>query len=214
MNVSEVTIRNTFHQLGYGEVSRIDFRTFFAKNGKLYKRAYIYFYYWFDTRVSQDFQQKIKDPSKITTIEYDASSSYWIILENKKTIGEDLTMFEETEQAINIIPEDSDYIEKIENENESLRQKNNDLEKQIIYKCNESQQIINALFEEIQMLRNVEKEAITTKETYSSQDSFYRYKIKELELDRVDLQMELAHVKELLKQYEPDERRQDKNLYN
>ena len=109
---------------------------------------------------------------------------------------------------------DSDYIEKIENENESLRQKNNDLEKQIIYKCNESQQIINALFEEIQMLRNVEKEASIAEKQKSSQDSFYRYKIKELELDRTDLQMELAHVKELLKQYEPDERRQDKNLYN
>ena len=48
---------------------------------------------------------------------------------------------------------------------------------------------------------------------YHDKQLYLFEKIKDMEQERVELQTELAHMKELLNQYEPDKRRQNKELY-
>ena len=221
LNISEEMIRNVFAKLRYGKVSRVDF---VRRKGVTceYNSAYIYFEYWFDTPFAEDFKERVKSSLETTKIVYDAPW-YWVVLpntsnsnsNNSKNLLEDLkledeedeeedeelnTILDQMDETSELIPEattnlvSSDYVERLELDNQKLK---------------------TILKEKTDLYRRakVSEEFLLQKQSVWERTSEkYIHLIKDLEQQRVELQMELAHTKELLAQYEPDVRFQNKEL--
>ena len=228
LNISEERIRNVFSKLKYGKVSHVEFVRRRGATGD-YNSAYIYFEYWFDNPIADDFKERVKDKTFETPkIVYDAPW-YWVVLPNtSKTMAprneeadveyleeehedkdkdeeedEELnTILDQMDEASEIIPEattelvSSDYVERLELDNQNL--KNNLKEKTDSYR----------------RARVSEEFLLQEQSAWKTTSEMYIHLIKDLEQERMELQSELAHMKELLAQYQPDIRYQNKELYH
>jgi hypothetical protein len=177
-----------------------------------YNRAYIYFEFLFDSPVAKEFQEKITTAKK-TTVVYD-TPWFWTVLPNtsNKTYKyqeeededeEDIemsTLLDQMDEVAEFIPEETtelvsaDYVNILELENQRLK----------IHLESETA--------ELKQLRKITRALIKSKDVLLESDIYFREQIVNMEQERMELQTELAHMKELLKQYEPDVRRQNKEL--
>jgi len=82
LNITEQQISNIFYQLGYGEVSHVDF-VYMDKGPKPYNSVYIYFRTWYNTEAAAHFQQILTGPDQKALIVYE-NPWYWIVLENNR----------------------------------------------------------------------------------------------------------------------------------
>lgn len=218
LNISEERIRNVFSKLRYGKVSHVEFVRRKGIAGD-YNSAYIYFEYWFDNPIADDFKERVKDKTFETPkIVYDAPW-YWVVLPNtSKTMAPrneeaDVEYLEEEDEELNnildqvdevsqLIPEattelvSSDYVERLELDNQNL--KNNLKEKTDSYR----------------RARVSEEFLLQEQSAWKTTSEMYIHLIKDLEQERMEIQCELAHIKEILAQYEPDVRYQNKELYH
>jgi hypothetical protein len=226
LSISEETIQNIFWKLGYGKVSHVDFVKCASATGD-YNRAYIYFEFLFDSPVAKEFQEKITTAKK-TTVVYD-TPWFWTVLpntsknpyKNKECVEfeededeyeadedededeEDIemsTLLDQMDEVAEFIPEETtelvsaDYVNILELENMRLK----------IHLEDETVALTR--------LQKSTRTLIKKKEALVESDIYFREQILKMEQERMELQMELAHMKELLKQYEPDVRRQNKEL--
>uniref|UniRef100_A0A6C0E1Z3 Uncharacterized protein n=1 Tax=viral metagenome TaxID=1070528 RepID=A0A6C0E1Z3_9ZZZZ len=79
LDVEKEFMADLFGYLDIGCVSRIDFVTKTNKYGNRYHRAYIHFERWYETIVSYNFQEKVKE--KTARLVYN-DPYYWVVLEN------------------------------------------------------------------------------------------------------------------------------------
>ena len=80
INVTKDRIAHTFSELNICKVKNIDFVLKTGPNG-FYNAAFIHIDKWFENTVSENFQNRIKNPEKEARIVYD-DPWYWIVLEN------------------------------------------------------------------------------------------------------------------------------------
>jgi len=190
LNISEERIRDVFLKLKYGKVSRVEF---VRRKGITceYNSAYIYFEYWFNTPFAQDFIDGVKNSSlKTTKVVYDMPW-YWVILPNTKEKEKEKE--DQEDKDLNTILDQMDEVSELIPEATMTLVSSDYVEKLEQHNCF----LENKVADLYNMLRSIEEE-----------------KMKGLEQERIDLQMELAHMKELLAQYEPDIRYQNKELYH
>ena len=208
-NITEKNIREVFLSLGYGIVSKVRFAK--IENDETYNRAYVYFNYWFSNTFVAHFQAKL-EAGQGEYIVYDMPR-YWIVLKNRDELQEEEednednameSILSEMDDAEEQMPEEStdtvstDYVEMLEKENRLLKerlQKNDEKWE----KCRDKTRY---LLEEIKILRKKTFDFIREEENIVEREDFYRHNIRELELDRMELQTELAHYKEQHKRYE------------
>ena len=81
-NINADRIIRVFESLSLGKVNNIDFVEKMSAYGTTYNAAYIHFEYWYDTVVSQSFQERVRNPDKEARLVYD-EPWYWIVLENR-----------------------------------------------------------------------------------------------------------------------------------
>ena len=63
-NITKEFIMKTFENWQIGKVHHVDFTDKIDKKGKMYYSAYVHFDSWFDNIVSQNFQDRVKNPEK------------------------------------------------------------------------------------------------------------------------------------------------------
>ena len=80
-NFTGAYIASVFEDLGIGCVDHVDLVSKLDSSGKPYNSAYIHFQYWYSGPIAENFQARVKDPSKEARIVHD-DPWYWIILEN------------------------------------------------------------------------------------------------------------------------------------
>ena len=203
-NISETRISQTFHKLGYGKVSRVDF---VEKNGATgnYKSAYIHFDYWYDNDSSIRFQEKVSDPEREARIVYD-DPWFWIVLENKPRM-----------QEIQKIQKIQEAEEDLEDEDLEMEQILDEMDEASALMGEESFDLVSAdyanVFESSQYIARNEIIKLRRKNDelrHALDTEIYCLSYKEYEI--IDLQTQLAHFKGLLAQYEPDVRFQNKEL--
>ena len=81
-NIDEARIIRVFDSLSIGKIKNIDFVAKTSKDGAVYNAAYIHLESWYDTVISQTFQERIRNPDKEARLVYD-EPWYWIVLENR-----------------------------------------------------------------------------------------------------------------------------------
>ena len=89
LDVEKEFMADLFGYLDIGCVSRIDFVTKTNKYGNRYHRAYIHFERWYETIVSYNFQEKVKE--KTARLVYN-DPYYWVVLENPIKINKGHTI--------------------------------------------------------------------------------------------------------------------------
>lgn len=60
-HISPQLIADLFDYLDIGKTSRVQFIDKHDKYGELYHSAYVYFHYWYETIVSHNFQEQVKE---------------------------------------------------------------------------------------------------------------------------------------------------------
>ena len=212
-NISAERIIQTFRKLDYGQVNRVDFVEKIGETGK-YKSAYIHFDYWYANDVSRRFQEKVRsDSSNPARIVYD-DPWFWIVLENKL--------------ARNVVEEKDFNLEddsSLEEDDASILDEEDEEMEQILDEMDETEAIMG---KENFALVSADYVHVLESSHYNKRGEILRLQRKNDELrhaleteiyclsykeDEVaDLQTQLAHFKELLAQYEPDVRFQNKEL--
>ena len=88
-NITVERIRNCFHSLSIGVVSRIDLidRDSDQHDNKT-RMAFVHFKSWCDNPSSKNLREKIQNPKEMAKIVYD-DPYYWILLPNKNPKSED-----------------------------------------------------------------------------------------------------------------------------
>jgi len=81
-NVTKKTVMDTFEDQGLGKVKEIDFVEKMDKNGKIYKTAFVHFECWYDSIITRNFQERVKNPDKEARIVYN-DPWFWACFENK-----------------------------------------------------------------------------------------------------------------------------------
>jgi len=81
-NISEKKMKEVFEDQGLGKVKNIDFIEKMDKNGKIYKTAFVHFDCWYDSIITRNFQERIKNPNKEARIVYN-DPWFWVCFENK-----------------------------------------------------------------------------------------------------------------------------------
>ena len=81
-NVTKKTIMDTFEDQGLGKVKEVDFVEKMDKNGKMYKTAFVHFDCWYDSIITRNFQERVKNPDKEARIVYN-DPWFWACFENK-----------------------------------------------------------------------------------------------------------------------------------
>jgi hypothetical protein len=81
-NISEKKMKEVFEDQGLGKVKNIDFIEKMDKNGKIYKTAFVHFECWYDSIITRNFQERIKNPNKEARIVYN-DPWFWVCFENK-----------------------------------------------------------------------------------------------------------------------------------
>jgi len=81
-NISEKKMIDVFEDQGLGKVKNIDFIEKIDKNGKIYKTAFVHFECWYDSIITRNFQERIKNPNKEARIVYN-DPWFWVCFENK-----------------------------------------------------------------------------------------------------------------------------------
>ena len=185
-NISVEEIKNVFWNLGYGTVSYVELQFYPTSR---YGKAYVYFEYWFDTLFSKNFQKSVKqaiEHEKITVV-YDAPH-YWIVAQNKKHLNDEY-----------------------DNEDAELEAILNEMDEVALLIPEADTSFVSSDYAE--MLERENNYYIEGLQQSSYNQLFMIEKIKKMEQERTELRSELDHMKELLKQYEPVKRRQNKELY-
>lgn len=80
-NITKEFIMKTFENWQIGKVDHVDFTDKIDKKGKMYYSAYVHFDSWFDNIVSQNFQDRVKNPEKEAKLVY-SDPWFWVCLEN------------------------------------------------------------------------------------------------------------------------------------
>jgi len=80
-NITKEYMVNIFENWKIGKVHHVDFVDKMDKKGKMYYSAYVHFDSWFDSIVSQNFQERVKNPDKEARIVY-SDPWFWVCLEN------------------------------------------------------------------------------------------------------------------------------------
>jgi len=80
-NITKEFIMKTFENWQIGKVHHVDFTDKIDKKGKMYYSAYVHFDSWFDNVVSQNFQDRVKNPEKEAKLVY-SDPWFWVCLEN------------------------------------------------------------------------------------------------------------------------------------
>ena len=215
-NISEQRIERIFYSLGYGQVDRVDFVEKKGINGTgPYKSAYIHFDYWFDNDVADRFQERVRNPNKEARVVYD-DPWFWIVLENKLMKEEDYPEYKEEKEEG----------EESETETEDLQDEDEDEEMdQILTEMEETEQLMGeesydlvaadyvtqTEFTKRWYYENLVKE-ITRRDLLEDNRLDQEEHIAYLENEVMDLKTQLAHFKQLLAYYEPDERFQNPEL--
>jgi len=83
-NITKEFIMKTFENWQIGKVHHVDFTDKIDKKGKMYYSAYVHFDSWFDNIVSQNFQDRVKNPEKEAKLVY-SDPWFWVCLENTST---------------------------------------------------------------------------------------------------------------------------------
>jgi hypothetical protein len=81
-NISEKKMKEVFEDQGLGKVKNIDFIEKMDKNGKIYKTAFVHFDCWYDSIITRNFQERIKNPNKEARVVYN-DPWFWVCFENK-----------------------------------------------------------------------------------------------------------------------------------
>jgi hypothetical protein len=81
-NITEKKMIDVFEDQGLGKVKNIDFIEKMDKNGKIYKTAFVHFDCWYDSIITRNFQERIKNPDKEARIVYN-DPWFWVCFENK-----------------------------------------------------------------------------------------------------------------------------------
>jgi hypothetical protein len=81
-NISEKKMIDVFEDQGLGKVKNIDFIEKMDKNGKIYKTAFVHFDCWYDSIITRNFQERIKNPNKEARVVYN-DPWFWVCFENK-----------------------------------------------------------------------------------------------------------------------------------
>lgn len=81
-NITEKKIKEVFENQGLGKVKNVDLIEKLDKNGKIYKTAFVHFDYWYDSIISRNFQERIKNPNKEARVVY-RDPWFWVCFENK-----------------------------------------------------------------------------------------------------------------------------------
>ena len=237
-NITEKRIVNIFHTLLLGKVSRVDFIPKTDVKGKPFNAAYVHFDYWYNNTAAHNFQVKVLDPQQEARLVYD-DPWYWVVLENKannQLEDEDEEQLEDGEQledeemeqildqmdacedsryyteykAIDYAAEKALECEKLQKTVEKMRWQIKDLEESRM-EARKNARFFEDLKEEYYIQCRQNKDDLTL---YQYENDHYRQQNSELLQERMELTAELAHFKELLAQYEPDVKKQNKNLYH
>ena len=75
-------MKEVFEDQGLGKVKNIDFIEKMDKNGKIYKTAFVHFDCWYDSIITRNFQERIKNPNKEARVVYN-DPWFWVCFENK-----------------------------------------------------------------------------------------------------------------------------------
>lgn len=81
-NISEKKIMKVFEDQCLGKVKNVDLIEKMDKNGKIYKTAFVHFDYWYDSIITRNFQERIKNPNKEARVVYH-DPWFWVCFENK-----------------------------------------------------------------------------------------------------------------------------------
>jgi hypothetical protein len=81
-NITKKTIIDTLEFQGIGKVKEIDFVEKMDKTGKLYNTAFVHFEQWYDSIITRNFQERVKNPDKEARIVYN-DPWFWVCFENK-----------------------------------------------------------------------------------------------------------------------------------
>lgn len=92
--ITEAFIKNLFHNLEIGEVSRVDFVNS-TKAGRVKREAFVHFNMWYYTRTSSNLQARILDPQLDAKIVYD-DPLFWPLLPTKNPAKEQPEYAKET----------------------------------------------------------------------------------------------------------------------
>jgi len=193
LDIEKKFIANLFEYLDIGQVSHIDFVKV-NKYGQQYHSAYVYVERWYTTTVSQNFQERVKEKS--VHLVYD-DPHYWVILENKKRIK---------------------HLELTELKNELNMQ--NKLYKLIV----QEKALMDIKLQIIESLKNVaendcleitdqSRHWITDLKKKTHACDLMSEENCKLSQTNLDLMNELNYLKEVISQYEPNIRIQNKELY-
>lgn len=122
-NVTKETIMDTFEDQGIGKVKEIDFVEKMDKNGKIYNTAFIHFEQWYDSIITINFQERVKNPNKEARIVYN-DPWFWVCFENKGkkhipgerkeriNLHDFSTIFEEEKNEVKLDQETEDKFER------------------------------------------------------------------------------------------------------
>jgi hypothetical protein len=137
-NISEKKMIDVFEDQGLGKVKNIDFIEKMDKNGKIYKTAFVHFDCWYDSIITRNFQERIKNPSKEARIVYN-DPWFWVCFENK---GKKQVPGERKER-INL-HEFSNIFEEEKNEVKLDQKTEDNFERELLeeFDCNEGYEIM------------------------------------------------------------------------
>jgi hypothetical protein len=233
-NITEKRIVNIFNKLLLGQVSSVDLVPKTDREGKQFNAAYIHFDYWYDNVAARNFQQKVVDDKQDARLVYD-DPWFWVVLENKKNLQLEDEYEQEDEELEQILNEMDDCEEQMIASVYSKEYTANDYAAEKTMEC---EQLRKKIEKQRRQIKDLEDSRFQAREDAAffeakSEEQYIKYlqNRKDMEdyiyinesldvqnrmllQERIELATELAHFKEVLAQYEPDVKKQNKELYH
>mgnify|MGYP003332549523 FL=1 len=130
--ITEAFIKETFHRLDVGEVSRVDFVNT-TKNGRVTRQAFVHFNVWYYTKTASNLQARVLDTQINAKLVYD-DPYFWPLLPTSNPASDQPEYAKETsnlkEYKTMIL---QNKISELEHHIKGLTVTNNVHEKQIMY---------------------------------------------------------------------------------
>ena len=203
LDIEKEFMADLFGYLDIGCVSRIDFVIKTNKYGNRYHRAYVHFERWYDTIVSYNFQEKVKETS--ARLVYD-DPHYWTVFENKLTINKSESS---PNQSIPTLQEEIDELRIQSRLYKNLIQENNTMAIKIQMLNDLKKVAEDCCLETMDQLDHL----INNFEETSHACDFLREENGKLIESNICLTNELNYVKEVLDQYQQGSYIQNKEMY-
>jgi hypothetical protein len=101
-------IANVFSRNGIAEVSRVyiePIKSSMTKRVSKYNCAYISIKFWHETKIAQNFIQRLQNPHRETRVVYNADDNWWVVKINK-----DLAKLDDKKNVLTIFCEKEAYM--------------------------------------------------------------------------------------------------------